>query len=417
MFPFFKIIYLILQGLPQAILNPFFWMVIFLVWNQYRRAAEMEKKMFGAVKINPQEKVLYAIFYGCVGGLIGSLVVILLGISITEAGLIYVWPLALVLMLIHPHLMCFSYAGGIVSICYLIFGYPKVDVAGLMGLVAVLHLVESTLIYFAGHINAVPIFMKSERYGIIGGFSLQEFWPVPIMLLTVITAEIPAQALVQMPDWWPLIRPYSDILKNPSAIFMMIPVVAALGYGDIALAGTPKERCRSSAKNLLAFSLVLLFLSVMASRARFFAYAAALFAPTAHEFLIIYGKKTEKSRKPLYCRPQQGERVLDVVKGSPAERLGLGPGDIILSVNGRDILHQGDLNEVLSQYPTYIWIAVKKPDGSIKNAEMNAYPQGINSLGAILVPENDDAAYVVMEEAGFFEWIKRIWRGRRHGSE
>ncbi|MCR4431762.1 MAG: PDZ domain-containing protein [Tepidanaerobacteraceae bacterium] len=408
MFPFLKVIFLILQGMPQAIFNPFFWIVIFLVWNQYRKTAEMEKKMFGAAKINPLEKVLYAVFYGCMGGLIGSLTVILLGISITEAGLIYVWPVALILMLIHPHLMCFSYAGGIVSLFSLILGYPRVDVAGLMGLVAVLHLVESTLIYFAGYINAAPIFVKSERYGIIGGFSLQEFWPVPIMLLTVITAEIPEKTLIQMPDWWPLIRPISDILKNPNAIFMMIPVVAALGYGDIALAGLPKKRCRSSALNLLAFSCILLFLSVMASRHRIYAYLAAIFAPAAHEFLIIYGKNREKSNTPLFSRLNRGERVLDVMKGSPAERMGLGPGDIILAANGRELMGSEDLKDILSQYPTYIWLTVKKPDGSIRNAEINAYPEGVNSLGAILVPGNEDAAYVIVEEAGLFQWLRNI---------
>ena len=46
----------------------------------------------------------------------------------------------------------------------------------------------------------------------------------------------------------------------------MLPVVAALGYGDIALTTTPKIRARNSAKNLLAFSALLLFLSVMVSR-------------------------------------------------------------------------------------------------------------------------------------------------------
>ena len=50
--------------------------------------------------------MLYAIFYGILGGCQQSCSYAL-GISINEAGLIYVWPLALILALIHPHLMCF----------------------------------------------------------------------------------------------------------------------------------------------------------------------------------------------------------------------------------------------------------------------------------------------------------------------
>ncbi|MDD4569792.1 MAG: PDZ domain-containing protein [Tepidanaerobacteraceae bacterium] len=300
MFPFGKIIILILQGIPSSILNPFFWLVIYMVWNQYKKTAALEKDMFGKVKINPKDKILYAIFYGILGGIVGSLAVMLLGISITEAGLIYVWPTALILALIHPHLMCFSYAGGLVSLFSLVMGFPRIDVAGLMGLVAILHFVESLLIYFAGYINATPVFIKDDRHGIVGGFSLQEFWPVPIMLLTVIVGDFPSMDVVQMPDWWPLIRPSAHILQNSQAIFLMLPVVAALGYGDIALTRTPKKRCKSSAINLLVFSSLLLLLSVVASRYRLFAYIAAIFAPVAHEFLIITGKRTERTNKPIF---------------------------------------------------------------------------------------------------------------------
>ena len=127
-------------------------------------------------------------------------------------------------------------------------GFPKIDVAGLMGLISVLHFVESILIYFAGYINASPVYVKDEKRGILGGFSLQEFWPVPIMLLTIIVGDFPSMDVVKMPDWWPLIRPSEHILQNSQAIFLMFPIVAALGYGDIALTTTPKKRCRSSAK-------------------------------------------------------------------------------------------------------------------------------------------------------------------------
>ena len=412
MFPFGKVIILILQGIPSAILNPFFWLVLFIVWNQYKRTAALEKDLFGTVKINPRDKVLYAIFYGILGGMIGSLTVMLLGISITEAGLIYVWPLALILALIHPHLMCFSYAGGIVALFSLMTGLLRIDVAGLMGLVAVLHFVESLLIYFAGHINATPVFVKNERHGIVGGFSLQEFWPVPIMLLTVITGDFPSMDVVQMPDWWPLIRPPAHILQNTQAINLMLPVVAALGYGDIALTRTPKNRCKSTAKNLLIFSSTLLLLSVLASRHTAFAYIAAFFAPAGHELLIITGKKSERKNKPLFIPQEKGEMVLDTVKNSSAEKMGISSGDIIMSVNGQDLAKPGKLKEVLSEYPTYIWMTVKTPDGKIKDVEINAFPNGINTIGAILVPRDSSGSYVVMEKANILEKLKNLFKKR-----
>ena len=164
---------------------------------------------------------------------------------------------------------------------------------------------------FLGHINATPVFVKDERYGIVGGFSLQEFWPVPIMLLTVITGDFPSIDVVQMPDWWPLIRPPAHILQNTQAIYLMLPVVAALGYGDIALTKTPKNRCKSSAVNLLAFSCILLLLSVLASRYMVFTLAA-IFAPAGHEFLIITGKKVSGKTNYLLLRKRRDDS--DIIK-------------------------------------------------------------------------------------------------------
>ena len=294
----------------------------------------------------------------------------------------------------------------------LVTGFLRIDVAGLMGLVAILHFVESLLIYFAGHINATPVFVKDERHGIVGGFSLQEFWPVPIILLTVITGDFPSMDVVQMPDWWPLIRPSAHVLENSQAIYLMFPVVAALGYGDIALTKTPKNRCKSSAVNLLIFSFALLLLSVLASRYKAFAYLAAIFAPAAHEFLIITGKKSERKNKPLFIPPEKGEMVLDIVKNSPAEKMGMISGDIIMSINGQDLAEPGKLREVLSEYPTYIWMTVKTPDGKTKDVETNAFPNGINTIGAILVPRDSSGSYVVMEKVGIIEKVKKFFRNR-----
>lgn len=413
MFPFGKILILILQGIPSAFMNPFFWLVIFIVWSQYQRTASLEKNLFGTEKISPREKTLFAVLYGILGGVLGSLIVILLGISITEAGLMYVWPLALLLALIDPHLICFSYAGGIVALFSLLTGLIRIDVAGLMGLVAVLHFVESVLIYFAGHINATPVFIKDKKYGVIGGFSLQEFWPVPIMLLTIITGDFPTVDVVQMPDWWPMIKPPAHILQGNQAIYLMLPVVAALGYGDIALTKTPKNRCKSSALNLLLFSIMLLVLSILASRYRPFAYIAAIFAPAAHEFLIISTKKSEQANKPLFMPPEKGEMVLDVVKNSPAEKIGLSPGDIILSINGRDLDGPGRIQEVLSEYPTYIWMTVITTKGETKELTLNAFPKGINSIGAILVPRHPFGSYVVLEKKSLIDKIKGLFKKRK----
>ena len=98
---------------------------------------------------------------------------------LSEAGLWYVWPLALLLMLMHPRYLCFSYAGGIMALSSLLFGWPELNVPAVISLVAVLHMVEAVLIRWHGHLNPSPVYLRTGEGEVVGGLNLQKFWPCP----------------------------------------------------------------------------------------------------------------------------------------------------------------------------------------------------------------------------------------------
>lgn len=409
-FPFLKVILLITKSIPYVFLNPLFWFVIFLVWLQYKRTTEMEEKLFGRYITSLSGKTFNALIYGLIGGIVGSFLLIFVGVSITNIGIHIAWFLALFLMLIHPRFICFSYAGGILSLVSLIFGYPKIDVPGLMAIVAILHFLEGILVYTNGYKEPTPIFMKDEEYGIVGGFSLQKFWPLPLMiLLTVVAEELPKE-VINMPEWWPLIRPSPDIAEN-NFFYMMFPIVAGLGYGDISLTHLPERKAKISAINLGIFSTILLILAVIASRINIFKYVAAIFAPVAHEFLIYYGRSIEKKGKPIFIPPEKGMLILDVFPDSLGGKMGLKKGDVITALNGISINTKEDINEVLSNYPTFVWLDGKSINGTHFSYEYTDYIKGVDSLGIILVPKEGDIQVFVNEvyEGILLRYIKKIY--------
>src|SRR5690606_12129243 len=94
------------------------------------------------------------------------------------SGILYLWMIALSLSLFNLRYLCFSYAGGIVALMNLIFGFPSINPIGIIALVGILHLVESLLIWLDGFSDAVPVFLKRKDGNIVGGYIMNRIWPL-----------------------------------------------------------------------------------------------------------------------------------------------------------------------------------------------------------------------------------------------
>lgn len=390
-----EILYLSVLTLIQVFLNPVYWGIIVLLYFQYKKIGKMEKKILGINKKSNRMRVFSSMVKGTLGGVLGSLIIILLGVTIQANDFRYIFLLAIILMLIHPRFICFSYAGGIISLSYLIFGYPKVNVSSIMAIVGILHLIESFLILVDGDSTKIPIYIERNKK-IVGGFNMMRFWPIPfIVLLTV--GEIISGDGVNMPNWWPLFRPENILLNTDNITYVMMGVVAALGYGDMAVSDYPENKVKESSRNLFIYSILLIILSVVSTYIYAFKYIAALFGPLAHEGLIQIGRAKEKRGKPKFECPEFGVKILDVMPNEIAEKIGLEPGDIIISINGNQVNSKDEIQYILSSYPTYIWIEYIDRNGKYQTKEYMDYKYGIRKLGILTIPRYSAYSFVVKE--------------------
>ncbi len=412
-----KIAGLIFEQFGSLLLDEFFWIIILILIMIYRRNAGIETRMLG--KSYPLfNKVSSSVLFGLAGGLLGSLFVILVGISIedyTRVGggslieaITYIWIVAIMLAMINPRYLCFSYAGGLIAISNLIFGFPSVNVPGLLALIGVLHLVESFLIWLDGYTYSVPLFLKRRKGDTVGGYVMNKIWPIPLIVFAVMLGgeegRVSLAGMIDMPSWWPFLKhSAAGGIRDLVYIPLVVPVV--LGYGDMAITKMPDKKCKSSAVRLAGYSVMLIVLSIIASELRIFAYAAAVFAPLAHEMLIIYGAKEEEEGEAYFASKGTGVKVLYVQKDSTADRMNIEPGDMILKINGMSVYSEKQLAELLSSYPTFVWLEIKKAAGSVVTAEHMDYRTGIGSLGALIVPDNTDFYYEVSSGSSV---IKRL---------
>lgn len=370
---FLEIAYYSLKNLLYTLKSPIFLMVVLIIFMQYRKIEKIQTRLYNT---------LVSTAFGLLGGLIASIIFIFMGTTINTEDFYFLMPLAIGLSLIHPRFICFSYAGGILALSNLIIGYPDINIPGILMIVGVLHLIESLLILLDGSTWKTPVFMEREGE-IVGGFTLNRFWPVPFI-----------------------------IFVNGQIIYPAT-IVAILGYGDYALANYPEKKSRETAGILSIFSIILIIFAKLSMNYEIFKYIGAIFSPLGHEIVIKIGQKREENGKYLFKPSPQGLKILDVLPNGIGENLNLEAGDIIVSLNGNKIYSDRDVEAILNYNPNYIWMDVLNRDKEIITKEFKDYKNGINTLGLLTVGGIDEYQFIVREKESFINRMIDKFRKRK----
>lgn len=421
-----NILSLIFKTMLFCFVNPYFWLVILIVIMQYRRTVNLEKKLFGHAVNNIWEVTIFSVLYGILGGIFGSILLLLLGVSLDSIGIMYIWPVAIFLFLFNPRFLCFAYAGGLVAVLSLLLRtmlpfYPvlgeikllaeimEIHLPSLLALVGILHLTESLLIYLSGHRGASPIYLKTSSGEIVGGYSLQCFWPLPLIGLWALAVAETSQVFVgsiPMPEWWPLLGTVMNLGRDEQIIYFMFPIVAGLGYSDMALSTDPGLKRKKTAKSLAVYSLFLSAAAIVSSFMPVMSFPAALLAPLGHEYLIHRGNREEYSRPPLFSSDRVGGlQVLAVLPRTLAEKAGLQRGDKLIEINNVEIHSELDIWSSLRFNDRSI-LKIKRGDLMMK-LPLQAYSRSGNHFGAIFTPGKFAGVYVEVSKSSFWKRFKR----------
>ncbi|HWR30507.1 MAG TPA: PDZ domain-containing protein [Negativicutes bacterium] len=393
--PWLEIFKMLILMTVAVLFEPLFWGILGIVAYQYWQMQKHQLAMFGVAGVPLGRQVMWAMIYGTVGGLMGSLVLTLVGVNIERMGFQYIWPLAIMLALINIRFLCFAYAGGLVAICNAIFGWPDVDVPQVLALVAALHVTESVLIAISGRYGAVPVILKlGDR--LVGAFNLQNFWPLPLVVLSTVAMQTGAlpEGVFHTPDWWPLLPLSIEPPVGSEWVYVMMPVVAALGYTDMAISSTPEGRRRRSALSLALYSLSLLGMALLSAKFAWLRLPAALLSPLGHEYLVRRDNRTEMAGAARYVPPERGVMVLESIDGGIARGMGVRTGDIILEISERLINRGGDLAYAIDWAPPLFELHLLRDGRELKLD--GRFPPGPRMLGIILVPEGHESYYVTM---------------------
>ena len=101
-----ELLWQMLGQMGTLLYTPVFWLAVGLVYLQTRRWAHMRQALFQLRRETIAGRVAATVAIGMVGGLVASVLLFLLGVSVDQIGLFYVWAVALLLMLFRQRLFC-----------------------------------------------------------------------------------------------------------------------------------------------------------------------------------------------------------------------------------------------------------------------------------------------------------------------
>ncbi len=362
--------------------------VILFIRAQYQKYSDLQGDIYGKPVKSLREITEQIILTGLIAGFAAGFIAVGTGITIEADAVRYLFYIMCLLLVVDMRLVCISYAAGILAAVSLIFGYPEVNIPSLLGLVAILQMVESVLVYLCRKDDCIPVFIRHQNE-IAGAFLIRRFWMIPVVFFTFVLSGASA---LDFAAGWPMIFK-SGLLKDGAYALGLDCLVAVLCFNDIAITKHPEKKCARSAVLLFSYSTVLLLLAVLSINTRWIGYVGVIFCVAAHEGIHLYSSYSEKRGEPLYSAVRRGLRIMDVLPDSHASMMGLERGDIILSINNNDIQTDEGVNEALRDFPTFTWIRVAGWDGKERIVEYRCFPGGYNTLGIISVPREKEVTY------------------------
>lgn len=371
----------------------------------------MERKLF-SVRLHSWGLQTWRTFVGGLAAGAGvSLVIAFLGISLTREAIVCIWVVTLVLLLLRVRYFCFAYTIGLLGVLQFIVNFfPKwqpesfmgtlvgtvreLDIPALLALVAVLHMAEAILVKRQGASFAMPLFVESKRGKLVGGYQMQAFWALPLFLL------IPAQTAGNILPWTPLLG--GDGWSGGFSL-LVLPVV--IGFGEMTQSLLPHQKASITFKRLLLYGVVLLALSLLSAWWSPLMIVAALASFLMHEGLVWFSRLEEQQRNAMFVHPSKGLRVLSIVPNSPAEELGIVPGETLLKVNGIILHSKEQLHSTLRMNPAFCKLEVQNLAGESKYLQRPIYAGDHHQLGVILAPDQDVSVTARLKPISIYQII------------
>lgn len=384
------------NGYLHLVTSPWVYLLIVLfVYLQYRRMHTVERAAFGVKITLPWRQWFMSVITGFVASIVISAILSLFHQTISTSTVLWVWGLTLLFAIFDMRLTCISYSTALLGVLqplallaidhgiklpFFMQVLASTQLLMLLLVTGLAHVMEGILIRFFGHRGASPLFVESRRGHIVGGFVMQKFWPLPVLM-----------------SWGGVVAPF--------------PIL--VGFSDFTLGQVPKRVVERTWWIVFLYGLLTLLLYIGTLYQPNLAFVVAVFIGLLHEVMYRSVRTREANATPIFVRPNRGVRVLATLPYSPAEKLGLTAGDTIMKVGGMAVNSPYDIHFAIDQNPAYVKLEVLDLRGELRFLGTPVFMKDPHQIGIIAVPDEHAREYATIYPLSIGKWVWRWWNSGR----
>jgi hypothetical protein len=380
-------------ALGELLLNPFYYISMLIIVLMYRRQIMVERKMFHTRLQGFGGLTWRNLLGGLVGGLAVSVVFIFVGSTLSIEAIYYIWIISFVLMLFSIRFVSLIYSVGILAIIQFVLKLTSVNetqtvlydiqatvlninMPSLFCLAGLLYVIEAFLIKWQSSSLAGPIYIEGKRGRQIGGYQMHLYWVMPLLLM------VPATSDGMGLPWTPFF-----IEGTGANGYMLMGLPVMIGFTQIVMSSLPSHKAKLVSRRVFGYGLIVIALSFISLWWSPLIIVTAILGIGLLEWLVWTGKVEERQQSPFFLHPQKGLKVLAVQPDSPADQLGILPGETLLKINSMRLNNQEDLHAALRLNPAFCKLEVLNYSGESKFLQRAIYDGDHHQLGMILVPD------------------------------
>ncbi|RHF35388.1 PDZ domain-containing protein [Ligilactobacillus salivarius] len=372
---------LILKLIGSYLLTPVLWLGILYVIISYNQRINKERKQF-RVAIN---KDFYEgrnfIKYGLFFFVMGSLISMILGLTLPTNS-VYIYQILVVLAFLingfsTTSMLLVMTAAGILELVVprfiTFFGdvFPEISGPSWLLLIFISILADYYLKRNMKKHPLSPRIKSGKRGRNIATYLGRETIVFPLLVL------IPSGTLSSTLNFWPVFN-----IGNQKFSLILFPIFISTSVKVIKRA---KERViQDKLKNtelLLGLTFILIVLTKFMSR---LFLISLIILTVVSIFLEIKLRKKEKDANSWYVETDEGIRIISVQPETPAAKMKLQPGDVILTCNNRVVNSEEEFYQALQLNSAYCHVKVRTYEGNLRIAESAIFMDSPHEIGLIL---------------------------------